>query len=67
MADGQLIAITHTGGDAGSRNQMLGALLWLAVRQSGLPLKLFDSSTGLRLPDRSVLSSNAFLLRLERW
>jgi Uma2 family endonuclease len=42
-------------------------LLWLAVRQSSLPLKLFDSSTGFRLPDRSVLSPDAALVRLERW
>lgn len=66
-ADGQLIAMTPTGGDTASRNQTLGALLWLAVRQSGFPLKLFDSSTGFRLPDRSVLSPVAALVRLERW
>lgn len=33
---------------------MLGALLWLAVRHSGLPLKLIDSSTGFHLPDNVV-------------
>jgi len=66
-ADGQLIPMTPTGGETGSRNQTLGALLWLAVRQSGLPLKLFDSSTGFRLPDRSVLSPDAALVWLERW
>jgi Uma2 family endonuclease len=54
-ADGELIAITPTGGETGQRNQTLGALLWLAVRQSALPLRLFDSSTGFRLPDGSVL------------
>lgn len=66
-ADGHLIAMTPTGGETGQRNQTLGALLWLAVRQSGLPLKLFDSSTGFRLPDGSVLSPDAALVRLERW
>ena len=66
-ADGHLIAITPTGGETGQRNQTLGALLWLAVRQSGLPLKLFDSSTGFRLPDGSVLSPDASLVRIERW
>ncbi|MFM7674921.1 MAG: Uma2 family endonuclease [Synechococcus sp.] len=66
-ADGQLIPMTPTGGDTGSRNQALGALLWLAVRQCGLPLKLFDSSTCFRLPDGSVLSPDASLVRLERW
>ncbi|MCT0219809.1 Uma2 family endonuclease [Synechococcus sp. CS-1329] len=66
-ADGHLIAMTPTGGETGQRNQTLGALLWLAVRQSGLPLKLFDSSTGFRLPDGSVLSPDAALVRLESW
>lgn len=66
-ASGQLIHLTPTGGETGSRNQALGALLWIAVRASGLPLKLFDSSTGFRLPDGSVLSPDASLVRLERW
>ena len=42
-------------------------LLGLAVRASGLPLKLFDSSSGFRLPDGSVLSPDASLLLQERW
>lgn len=66
-ASGQLIHMTPTGSETGSRNQALGALLWLAVRASGLPVKLFDSSTGFRLPDGSVLSPDASLVRLERW
>ena len=66
-ASGQVIQITPTGGETGSRNQALGALLWIAVRASELPLKLFDSSTGFRLPDGSVLSPDASLLRIERW
>ena len=66
-AEGQLIAMTPTGGDTSARNQTLGALLWLAVRRSGLPLKLFDSSGGFRLADGSVLSPDASLVRLERW
>ncbi len=66
-ADGQLIEMTPTGGDTSARNQTLGALLWLAVRQSGLPLKVFDSSGGFLLPDGSVRSPDASLVRLERW
>lgn len=66
-ASGQVIQMTPTGGETGSRNQALGALLWIAVRASGLPLKLFDSSTGFRLPDGSVLSPDASLVQLERW
>jgi Uma2 family endonuclease len=66
-ASGQLIQMTPTGSETGARNQALGALLWLGVRASGLPLKLFDSSTGFRLPDGSVLSPDASLVRRERW
>ncbi len=66
-ASGQLIHMTPTGSETGSRNQALGALPWIAVRASGLPLKLFDSSTGFRLPDGSVLSPDASLVRLARW
>lgn len=67
MADGRLIAMTPTGSETGARNQALGALLWWAVRRSGLPLKAFDSSSGFRLPDGSVLSPDASLVRLDRW
>ncbi|MGB5135003.1 MAG: Uma2 family endonuclease [Prochlorococcaceae cyanobacterium] len=66
-ADGQLIAMTPTGSETGARNQALGALLWLAVRRGGLPLQVFDSSSGFRFPDGSVLSPDASLVRLERW
>ena len=66
-ADGRLHSMTPTGGETGARNQALGALLWQAVRAASLPCKLFDSSTGFRLPDGSVLSPDASLVRLERW
>jgi Uma2 family endonuclease len=49
-ADGTLIELTPTGGSTGARNQTLGALLWLAIEQSRLPLKLFGSSAGFLLP-----------------
>lgn len=51
-ADGTLIAMTPTGGETGSRNS---------------PLRIFDSSTGFRLADGSVLSPDASLVREERW
>jgi Uma2 family endonuclease len=66
-ADGTLIEMTTTGGSTGARNQTLGALLWLAIEQSRLPLKLFDSSSGFLLPDDSVRSPDASVVRLERW
>ena len=64
---GQLIEMTPTGSASGARNQTLGALLWLAIEQSRLPLKLFDSSTGFLLPDGSIRSPDASVVRLERW
>ena len=66
-ADGTLIEMTPTGGASGARNQTLGALLWLAIEQSRLSLKLFDSSTGFLLPDGSVRSPDASVVRLDRW
>lgn len=66
-SDGQLIAMTPTGGDTGSRNSNLIIQLGLSVRGHALPLKLFDSSTGFRLPDGSVLSPDAALVCLDRW
>ena len=66
-ADGTLIELTPTDGSKGARNQTLGALLWLAIEQSRLPLKLFDSSAGFPLADGSVRSPDARVVRIERW
>jgi len=66
-ADGQLIAMTPTGSETGARNSALIVLLGVALRRTGLPLKLFDSSSGFRLDDGSVLSPDASLLPLDRW
>jgi Uma2 family endonuclease len=66
-ASGRLIHMTPTGSETGARNSSLLILLGLAVRSAGLPLKLFDSSTGFRLPDGSVLSPDASIVRQERW
>ena len=61
-ADGSLILMTPTGSEAGARNGSLMVVLGLALRASDLPLKLFDSSSGFRLPDGSVLSPDASLV-----
>ncbi len=66
-ADGSLILMTPTGSETGGRNGALSGLLWQALKASSLPLKLFDSSTGFRLPDNSVLSPDASLVALDRW
>jgi len=66
-ASGQLIQMTPTGGETGARNSALLILLGMAIRTMAPPLQLFDSSTGFRLPDGSVLSPDASLVRLDRW
>jgi Uma2 family endonuclease len=66
-ADGSLILMTPTGGETGGRNGALSGLLSQALKLSGLPMKRFDSSTGFRLPDDSVLSPDASLVALDRW
>ena len=65
-ASGQLISMTPTGGDTGSRNAALLFALQSYARHTNA-WKAFDSSTGFRLPDGSVLSPDASLVRLERW
>jgi Uma2 family endonuclease len=65
-ADGQLIAMTPTGGDTSARNSLLIARLQIwALGQGGW--KVFDSSGGFRLPDGSVLSPDASVVRDDRW
>ncbi|MFM7548141.1 MAG: Uma2 family endonuclease [Cyanobacteriota bacterium] len=65
-ADGQLITMTPTGGETGARNITLAYQLAHWARSHG-SWKLFDSSTGFRLADGSVLSPDAAAVRLERW
>jgi len=65
-AAGQVIAMTPTGGDTSARNNLLSARLqFWALGQGGW--KVFDSSGGFRLPDGSVLSPDAAVVRLDRW
>jgi len=65
-ADGQVLAMTPTGSETGGRNIELAFQLQRLAR-SGTTWKAFDSSTGFRLPDNSVLSPDASLVRLDRW
>ena len=65
-ADGHLVQMTPTGGETSARNtRLLMRLLLWADSEGGW--KVFDSSGGFRLPDGSVLSPDASLVRLERW
>ncbi len=65
-ADGQLITMPPTGGETGRRNTRLLTRLqsWADLRGDW---QVFDSSTGFRLADGSVLSPDASVVRLERW
>lgn len=65
-ADGALIPMTPTGSETGARNADLLFQIQTWARAHGGWLA-FDSSTGFRLPDGSVLSPDASLVALERW
>lgn len=65
-ADGSLICMTPTGSETGARNAALAFQIQAWARASG-SWKAFDSSTGFRLPDDSVLSPDASLVALDRW
>jgi Uma2 family endonuclease len=65
-ADGTLISMTPKGGETGSTNgELLFQLRAFCRRQPAW--RMFDSSTGFRLPDGAVLSPDGSLLRQERW
>jgi Uma2 family endonuclease len=65
-ADGNLIEMTPTGGTTGARNTCLLAQLQNWARSCG-SFRVFDSSTGFLLPDNSIRSPDASLVRQERW
>ena len=65
-ASGHVIQMTPTGSETGARNTRLLARLQSWADRAGDWL-VFDSSSGFRLPDGSVLSPDASLLRQERW
>ncbi|MFN7900196.1 MAG: Uma2 family endonuclease, partial [Synechococcaceae cyanobacterium] len=61
-ADGQLIAMTPTGGDTGARKSLLITRLQMWALGQGT-WKVFDSATGFRMPDGAVLSPDASVVR----
>jgi Uma2 family endonuclease len=65
-ADGRVIPMTPTGSETGARNARLDMRLLLWADQQG-GWKVFGCSSGFRLPDGSVLSPDASLVRLDRW
>ena len=65
-ADGRVLAMTPTGSETGGRNSELAFQLQRFAR-SGSIWKAFDSSSGFRLPDGSVLSPDASLVQINRW
>ena len=65
-ASGRLIHVTPTGSETGARNSRLVMRLLLWADQQG-GWRVFDSSSGFRLPDGSVLSPDASLVQHERW
>ncbi len=65
-ADGRVRVLTPTGTETSGRNCRLAMRLLLWADQQG-GWKVFDSSGGFQLPDGSVLSPDASLVRLDRW
>ncbi|EDY39274.1 conserved hypothetical protein [Cyanobium sp. PCC 7001] len=65
-ADGCVITMTPTGGETSQSNGELLFQLKTYARLAG-GWKVFDSSGGFHLPDGSVLSPDASLVRIERW
>jgi Uma2 family endonuclease len=65
-ADGRVIPMTPTGSETGARNSRLEMRLLVWADQQG-GWKVCGSSSGFRLPDGSVLSPDASLVRLDRW
>jgi len=66
-ADGSLILMPSTGSETGGRYGALSGLLWQPLCRRGLRMKLFDSSTGFRLPDNFVLSPYLVVGLVRRW
>lgn len=65
-ATGDLIIMPPAGGETGNRNAGLTAQLWVWNEQNKLG-KVFDSSTGFKLPNGANRSPDGAWVKLERW
>ncbi|MGL5063781.1 MAG: Uma2 family endonuclease [Microcoleus sp.] len=65
-AKGKLIIMSLAGGETGSSNAGLTAQLWIWNDRNKLG-KVFDSSTGFKLPNGADRSPDASWVKLERW
>ncbi|MEA5516700.1 Uma2 family endonuclease [Nodularia sp. UHCC 0506] len=65
-ATGELIIMPPTGSDTGNKNLDIEGQLWLWNRQNKLG-KVFDSSTGFRLPNGANRSPDAAWVSKQRW
>ncbi len=63
---GELIVMSPTGGETGERNAEITAEFVIWNRNARLG-KIFDSSTGFRLPDGAKRSPDVSWVRKERW
>ena len=65
-ATGELIIMPPAGGETGNRNAGLTAQLWMWNELNKLG-RVFDSSTGFKLPNGADRSPDAAWVKLERW
>lgn len=65
-AKGELIIMSPAGGETGSSNAGLTAQIWNWNQQNRLG-KVFDSSTGFKLPNNANRAPDASWVKLERW
>ncbi len=65
-AYGELLIMSPTGGETGNRNaELIGELIiWNRQKQQG---KVFDSSTGFKLPNGAIRSPDVAWIKQQRW
>jgi Uma2 family endonuclease len=66
ISTGELVIMPPTGGDTGERNSDINGQLWYWNQQTKLG-KVYDSSTGFRLPNGATRSPDAAWITLARW